>query len=70
MFCYTQETQGDTHFDLGLSTRLVTNLWSIGVHVYLCFIFSLSEENLGPSSKASLQADTQYPFNLQRKQGH
>lgn len=64
---YSVSAMGDTHFDLGLSTRLVTNLGSICIHVDFCFILSLSKKNLSPGPKASLQADTQYPFNLQRK---
>ena len=58
---------GDTHLDLWLSSRLVTNLRGICIHVNLCFILRLSKEHLCPSSQASLQPDTQYPFNLQRK---
>lgn len=59
---------GNTHLDLWLSTRFVTNLWRVCVHVDFRLIFSLSKKHLGPSPEASLQADTQYSFNLQRKQ--
>ena len=58
---------GDTHLDLWLSSRLVTNLRGVCIHVNLCFILRLSKEHLGPSSQASLQPDAQYPFDLQRK---
>lgn len=67
LFTAEPAARGDTHLDLWLSSRLVTNLRGICIHVNLRFILRLSKEHLRPSSQASLQPDAQYPFNLQRE---
>lgn len=60
-------TSRNCYLDLGLPSRFVADLWSLGVHVYISFVFHLATEHLCPSLKTSLKAHSQDTFNLRGK---
>lgn len=60
----TKKNSHNVYLDFGLSSRFVAHLWSLCVHVYICFVLYLATENLGPGFEASLQPHPQDTFNL------
>ncbi len=53
--------------DLGFSSGLVTDLRSLGVHVYISLVLHLSPENLRPGFESGLQTHPEDALDLRRK---